>query len=67
MVLVTGANGRTGREVLKLLHSRGTPVRAMVRDVSKATGLPVGAEMVVAILANHKRCPVHSKASTRST
>src|SRR4029450_2435970 len=57
MVLVTGANGRTGREVLKLLRSRGTPVRAMVRDVSKATGLPVGTEMVVADFGKPQTLP----------
>jgi uncharacterized protein YbjT (DUF2867 family) len=57
MVLVTGANGRTGREVLKLLHSRGTPVRAMMRDVSKATGLPVGTEMVVADFGKPETLP----------
>jgi uncharacterized protein YbjT (DUF2867 family) len=47
MVLVTGANGRTGRAVLELLHSRGIPARAMVRDIAKAAGLPA-TEMVVA-------------------
>jgi uncharacterized protein YbjT (DUF2867 family) len=57
MVLVTGANGRTGREVLKLLLSRGTPVRAMMRDVSKATELPVGTEMVVADLGKPETLP----------
>jgi uncharacterized protein YbjT (DUF2867 family) len=57
MVLVTGANGRTGREVLKLLHSRGTPVRAMVRNDSKAVALPVGTEVVVADLGKPETLP----------
>jgi uncharacterized protein YbjT (DUF2867 family) len=47
MILITGANGRTGRAVLELLHSRGVPVRAMVRDAAKATGL-IATEIVVA-------------------
>ena len=47
MILVTGANGRTGRAVLELLHGRGIPVRAMVRDAAKATGL-MGTEVAVA-------------------
>lgn len=47
MILVTGANGRTGRAVLEGLHDRGVPVRAMVRDVAKATGLH-RTELVVA-------------------
>jgi uncharacterized protein YbjT (DUF2867 family) len=47
MILVTGANGRTGRAVLEMLHSRRVPVRAMVRDAAKATGL-LAAEIVVA-------------------
>jgi uncharacterized protein YbjT (DUF2867 family) len=47
MILITGANGRTGRAVLEMLHRRGIPVRAMVRDAAKAIRLP-GTEIVVA-------------------
>jgi uncharacterized protein YbjT (DUF2867 family) len=47
MILVTGANGRTGRAVVELLHGCDIPVRAMVRDAAKATGLPA-TEVVVA-------------------
>jgi uncharacterized protein YbjT (DUF2867 family) len=50
MILVTGANGRTGRTVLEILHRRGVSVRAMVRDPAKATGL-AGTEIVVADLS----------------
>jgi uncharacterized protein YbjT (DUF2867 family) len=56
MILVTGANGRTGRAVLELLHSRGVPVRAMVRDVAKATEL-LATEMVVADFSKPQTLP----------
>jgi uncharacterized protein YbjT (DUF2867 family) len=56
MILVTGANGRTGRTVLEMLHRRGVAVRAMVRDVAKATGL-AGTEIVVADLSKPHTLP----------
>ena len=37
MILITGANGSNGREILKLFKERDIPVRAMVRDKSRAT------------------------------
>ena len=37
-VLVTGATGNVGAEVVKALQKAGVPVRAAVRDVAKATG-----------------------------
>ncbi len=37
-VLVTGATGNVGAEVVKALHKAGQPVRAAVRDVAKAEG-----------------------------
>jgi uncharacterized protein YbjT (DUF2867 family) len=43
-VLVTGANGYVGREVVAHLHGRGTAVRALVRAPS--TTLPEGVEQV---------------------
>ena len=43
-VLVTGANGYVGREVVAHLHDRGTGVRALVRAPS--TTLPKGVEQV---------------------
>ena len=43
-VLVTGANGYVGREVVAHLHGRGTAVRALVR--APATTLPEGVEQV---------------------
>ena len=36
MILVTGATGSNGTELLKLLSARGVPARAMVRSTDKA-------------------------------
>src|SRR3954447_19350592 len=36
MLLVTGATGTTGMEVLKALKARGAEARALVRDEAKA-------------------------------
>jgi uncharacterized protein YbjT (DUF2867 family) len=36
MILVTGATGNVGSEAVRLLTARGEPVRALVRDVSRA-------------------------------
>ncbi|HEY1174613.1 MAG TPA: NAD(P)H-binding protein, partial [Phytomonospora sp.] len=43
-VLVTGATGTVGREVVRQLVAAGVPTRALVRDPARA-GLP-GAEVV---------------------
>ena len=56
MILVTGANGRTGRAVLEMLHSRGASVRAMVRDAAKATGL-LATEVAVADFSQPRTLP----------
>ena len=40
MILVTGATGTNGRELIKALSARGTGVRAMVRSHDEATHLP---------------------------
>src|SRR5438876_8806251 len=48
MILVTGANGRTGSELVRLLAARGAPVRALVRDAAKGVPLgKLGAEVAV--------------------
>ena len=48
MLLLTGANGRTGRAVLAALDARGAAVRAFVRDGSQADDLRAhGADEVV--------------------
>jgi uncharacterized protein YbjT (DUF2867 family) len=48
MVIVTGASGRTGGEVVRLLSTRGIRVRALVRDPARTKGLNgPGVEIVV--------------------
>jgi len=44
-ILVTGATGNVGRQVVEQLVKRGASVRALVRDPSKAN-LPAGVEVV---------------------
>jgi uncharacterized protein YbjT (DUF2867 family) len=39
MILVTGATGLNGKELVRRLSARGVSVRALVRSVSKADGL----------------------------
>ena len=47
MILVTGATGGNGSELLKLLAATGLPVRAMVRSPDKAgDAVPDGVELV---------------------
>lgn len=50
-VLVLGANGETGRRVVKNLHSKGIPVRAMVRAEDRVRNTPEltlsGVEVVI--------------------
>lgn len=52
MVIVTGAAGRTGGEVVRQLSSRGIRVRALVRDPARTKGLTgPGIEVVVGDLS----------------
>jgi uncharacterized protein YbjT (DUF2867 family) len=47
LVLVAGATGRTGKEVVTQLVARNYRVRALVRDAAKAQGtFPAGVELV---------------------
>lgn len=39
MILVTGATGLNGGELVRLLSARGVPVRALVRDASRAAAI----------------------------
>ena len=39
IILVTGANGLTGREIVRKLSTKGVSVRALVRNVAKAKSL----------------------------
>ncbi|MFF3846518.1 NAD(P)H-binding protein [Streptomyces sp. NPDC002328] len=45
MILVTGATGTIGSELVRQLAARGEKVRALVRDPAKAAGLPSGVEV----------------------
>jgi len=45
-VLVTGATGRVGREVVTQLLDAGVPVRALTRRTATAAGLPAAVEVV---------------------
>ena len=48
MILITGATGRTGSHVARELATRGLPVRALVRNPTKAAALAAaGVELVV--------------------
>jgi uncharacterized protein YbjT (DUF2867 family) len=48
MILVTGANGKIGRELVRILAPRAEPVRAMVRSRARATGVEgLGVPLVV--------------------
>ena len=55
-VLVTGARGGVGREVLAQLLARGASVRASVRDPA-AAALPAGVPVVVADLTRPETLP----------
>jgi len=46
-VLVTGASGTTGGEVLRTLLAAGIPARALVRSREKARALPSGCEIAI--------------------
>jgi uncharacterized protein YbjT (DUF2867 family) len=47
MYLVTGATGNVGGTLARRLHEQGHRVRALVRDPSRAVGLPAGVELAV--------------------
>ena len=51
-VLVTGANGTTGSEVVRALVAAGIPTRVLVRDRAKAASLPSGIEILVGELSD---------------
>lgn len=48
MILITGASGNVGREVLKQVCEAGVRVRAAYQSLQKATEAPAGVETVVA-------------------
>jgi uncharacterized protein YbjT (DUF2867 family) len=47
MILVTGANGNVGAELVRTLTEQGEPVRALVRDAARAAQLPDGVDVAV--------------------
>ena len=46
MILITGATGTNGRELLRELAKRGAPARAMLRSTDPAEDLPDGVEAI---------------------
>jgi uncharacterized protein YbjT (DUF2867 family) len=53
LILVFGANGNVGRELVRVLAAAGEPVRAVVRDTSRASAVtPSGVEIVDADLTD---------------
>lgn len=53
MILVTGANGTTGSEVVRQLAAAGRPVRALVRSRANAAALPkAGVELALGSFAD---------------
>jgi (4-alkanoyl-5-oxo-2,5-dihydrofuran-3-yl)methyl phosphate reductase len=47
MILITGASGNIGRELVSLLWTTGSPVRVLVRDEKKAANLDPAIERAV--------------------
>src|SRR3954454_17965543 len=47
MILVTGATGNVGAELVRALAAAGEPVRALVRDDARRAALPAGVEAAV--------------------
>jgi uncharacterized protein YbjT (DUF2867 family) len=57
MLLVTGATGNVGRELVRELDESAIPFRIMVRDPARAATLPERAERVVADLSEPATLP----------
>ena len=56
-LLITGATGHVGSHLISLLHAKGYPVRALVRDRTRAAGFPDDVEVVVGDLAQPETLP----------
>ena len=58
MILVTGATGKVGQEVVRQLATAGVPARALVRDPTRASHIRIpGIEIVVGDLARPETLP----------
>jgi uncharacterized protein YbjT (DUF2867 family) len=57
MVLVTGASGTVGKEVLKMVAKSGVAHRAMFRSPEDAKKAPAGSETVIADFAKKETLP----------
>lgn len=58
MILVTGATGKVGQEVVRQLAEAGVPARALVRDPTRASPLRIpGIEIVVGDLSRPETLP----------
>ncbi|MDX3102300.1 NAD(P)H-binding protein [Nonomuraea angiospora] len=57
MILVTGATGNVGRELVRELDETGVPFRVLVRDPARAAALPERAERVVGDLGDPATLP----------
>jgi uncharacterized protein YbjT (DUF2867 family) len=57
MVLVTGASGTVGKEVLKMVAKSGVAHRAMFRSPEDAKNAPAGSETVIADFAKKETLP----------
>jgi uncharacterized protein YbjT (DUF2867 family) len=55
MILVTGATGNIGSEVVRLLRQRGQRVRVLVRDPKKLAGVAPGDEGIEAFVGDLSR------------
>jgi uncharacterized protein YbjT (DUF2867 family) len=57
MLLITGATGNVGRELVNELDRPGAEIRVLVRDLARAAGLPERAEQAVGDLDRPETLP----------
>ncbi|MET8162235.1 NAD(P)H-binding protein [Sphaerisporangium sp. NPDC005289] len=57
MILITGATGNVGRELVRGLEETGAPLRILIRDPVRAAALPGRAERVVGDLSDPATLP----------